>query len=137
MLGSGARASVALQNLINAGFNGTLYNGQGTSQWENAGYNLVDDNSVTPPCTSSEAGQCGLIPVSMAPSAIPNMAPTDDSDTTPMPSGAPTTTPITSAPTAKEVTVSFLEPNQLKAGIDAGQCESNVAVLFVLYCSSF
>jgi len=63
--GSGARAQIALENLLDAGFQGRLYNGQGVSQWTAAGLPLVTDvDSVTPPCTvnatASEQCQCRL-----------------------------------------------------------------------------
>jgi len=48
---SGARAQGALTILRDNGFKGNLYNGQGTSQWESAGYPLVQTDSATPPCT--------------------------------------------------------------------------------------
>lgn len=49
---SGARASVAIQRLKDElGYdNITIYNGQGTSQWTQAGYGLVFDDSVVPKC---------------------------------------------------------------------------------------
>lgn len=43
--GSGARAGRALTHLVNAGFDGPLYNGQGVGQWTAAGYELVDTPS--------------------------------------------------------------------------------------------
>ncbi|CAJ1961509.1 unnamed protein product [Cylindrotheca closterium] len=64
---SGARASVALQNMMAAGFNGTLYNGQGTNQWEDAGYSLINGDSVVPPCELNEIGQCTATAPSTAP----------------------------------------------------------------------
>jgi phage shock protein E len=48
---SGKRAAVALEILANASFVGYLYNGLGINQWQNAGYPLVMDDSVIPPCT--------------------------------------------------------------------------------------
>ena len=62
---------MALDNLIAAGFNGTLYNGKGTSQWTSAGYPLVTTDSVVPPCTTTEIGTCVAAltaePTTMAP----------------------------------------------------------------------
>jgi rhodanese-related sulfurtransferase len=49
----GERAEAAIGHLINAGFKGKLYNGQGTTQWTNAGYPLVNTTSVVPPCTTN------------------------------------------------------------------------------------
>lgn len=49
---SGSRASAAIQNLLDAGFEGTLYNGQGVSQWTDAGFDLVSTESQTPLCHS-------------------------------------------------------------------------------------
>ena len=49
---SGARAGAAIQKLLDAGYEGTLYNGQGVSQWEDAGYELVDTESINPKCSS-------------------------------------------------------------------------------------
>lgn len=51
---SGARASVAIGILRENGFKGRLWNGQGTMQWENAGYDLVTTDSFTPPCTVNQ-----------------------------------------------------------------------------------
>ena len=48
---SGSRASVALELLqTKAGFQGPLYNGQGASQWRNAGYDLIKTPSATGEC---------------------------------------------------------------------------------------
>mmetsp|Transcript_40314 Transcript_40314/g.97359 ORF Transcript_40314/g.97359 Transcript_40314/m.97359 type:complete len:652 (+) Transcript_40314:201-2156(+) len=55
---SGARARSAIQVLLNNGFQGEIYNGQGTSQWTNAGYPLVTGDSVVPPCTTSGQDSC-------------------------------------------------------------------------------
>lgn len=33
------------------GFNGTVFNGRGTSQWVSAGYDLVNDDSVDAKCS--------------------------------------------------------------------------------------
>jgi hypothetical protein len=58
-LGSGARASNALEVLLKNSFTGKLYNGQGTDEWEAVGYDLVFDvPSVNPPCTLSVEDQC-------------------------------------------------------------------------------
>lgn len=67
--GAGPRATAAIDKLIAAGFNGTLYNGQGTRQWEDAGFPLFTTDSVVPPCTKSEVGTC------VAPTDPPTMAP--------------------------------------------------------------
>jgi rhodanese-related sulfurtransferase len=50
---TGARALQAIQVLMNAGFQGNLYNGLGTEQWLAAGLPLVttDTTSVAPACT--------------------------------------------------------------------------------------
>lgn len=53
---SGGRTVNAIEILEQAGFM-NLYNGQGTSQWASAGYPLVTDASVTPPCTTDSAAQ--------------------------------------------------------------------------------
>lgn len=68
--GSGARSAVAIEVLLNNGFNGTLYNGQGIIQWTGAGYSLDFDPSVTPPCT-----------VSNSPTRDSSNSPTRDSST--------------------------------------------------------
>ena len=48
---TGARAGVAIDLMLANGFNGTIFNGRGTSQWVSAGYDLVNDDSVTPKCS--------------------------------------------------------------------------------------
>lgn len=87
--GSGARAQIALENLLDAGFQGRLYNGQGVSQWTAAGLPLVTDvDSVTPPCTvnatAGEQCQCRLESLACAEAGVPgddstSQAPGDDS----------------------------------------------------------
>jgi phage shock protein E len=57
---SGARAAVAIEHLQAAGFRGRLQNGQGTSQWTEAGYPLVTAAaapSVPALCTYNETVQ--------------------------------------------------------------------------------
>ena len=56
---TGRRAGDAIQVLMDNGFEGKLYNGQGTSQWSSAGYELVTEDSVVPNC-STGAEQCIL-----------------------------------------------------------------------------
>eukprot|EP00980_Cylindrotheca_fusiformis_P024130 scaffold11561_cov151-Cylindrotheca_fusiformis.AAC.3 len=69
LLGTGARASNALEVLLNNGFEGDLYNGRGSDDWVAAGYDLVFDvPSVEPPCTLNVTDQC--------PAAAPTAAPT-------------------------------------------------------------
>ena len=66
--GTGSRATSAIQVLLNSGFQGKLYNGQGTSQWTNAGYPLVTGDSVVPPCTTSGQDSCAAaVPPTEAP----------------------------------------------------------------------
>ena len=48
---SGARAGVAIDLMLANGFNGTVFNGRGTSQWVSAGYDLVNDDSVDAKCS--------------------------------------------------------------------------------------
>ena len=50
---SGARAETAIQILQDHGFQGTLYNGLGVNDWIDAGYSLVNESSIHPPCTFS------------------------------------------------------------------------------------
>jgi len=59
---SRARAALALKTLQDAGFVGRLYNGLSASDWTTAGYPLVTDNSVEPPCTvdTDVSEQCRL-----------------------------------------------------------------------------
>ena len=59
---SRARAAVALMALQGAGFVGRLYNGLSASDWTAAGYPLVTDDSVVPPCTADDSlsEQCRL-----------------------------------------------------------------------------
>lgn len=48
---SGGRAASVIQKLIDAGYQATLLNGQGASQWTNAGYELVKSaDSANPKC---------------------------------------------------------------------------------------
>ena len=51
---SGNRAGVAIDLLLESGFNGTIYNGLGTSQWTAAGYPLVTTESVLPKCSAKQ-----------------------------------------------------------------------------------
>lgn len=53
---SGARAGVAIQLLLDSGFNGTIYNGQGVSQWQREGYPLVTTPSALPRCSAMQGG---------------------------------------------------------------------------------
>lgn len=46
----GGRAGNVIDTLIDAGYKATLYNGQGTNQWLDAGYDLVTEGSVNPSC---------------------------------------------------------------------------------------
>ena len=52
--GSGARAQNAIHVLEDNGFDGKIYNGQGTNQWIEAGYDLVVGDSFVPPCMTGE-----------------------------------------------------------------------------------
>jgi len=45
---------VAIDLLLESGFNGTIYNGLGTSQWTAAGYPLVTTESVLPKCSAKQ-----------------------------------------------------------------------------------
>lgn len=98
-LESGARASNALQVLVDNGFEGDLYNGQGTIEWAAVGYDLVFDvPSVEPPCTLNDEDQCAAVedgvespssgPSSSA-SALPTTAPSGTTDN----NESPTVTP--------------------------------------------
>lgn len=53
---TGARAGRAISVLRANGFEGRMYNGQGTSQWTGKPYNydLVTTDSVVPPCTVNQ-----------------------------------------------------------------------------------
>ena len=58
ILESGARASRALKILLENGFQpGQLFNGLGVGNWEEAGFALVNDTSVEPPCLTDTAVQ--------------------------------------------------------------------------------
>lgn len=48
---SGNRAGVAIDLMLASGFQGTLYNGLGVSQWQEAGYPLVMTDSVLLKCS--------------------------------------------------------------------------------------
>ena len=50
---SGGRASAAIGRLIAAGFQGTILNGLGVSQYTDAGYTLVNTESVVPYCVTN------------------------------------------------------------------------------------
>ncbi|CAJ1931020.1 unnamed protein product [Cylindrotheca closterium] len=71
---SGARSRVAIQILASNGFEGQLYNAQGVNQWQAAGFPLVNDDSIVPPCTTSEDESC---PGTGSPSSSPSKAPSD------------------------------------------------------------
>ena len=56
---SGRRAGEAIVRLqTEYGFTGTLYNALGVSQWTEAGYPLVADDSTTPPCALFTCDSC-------------------------------------------------------------------------------
>jgi len=110
MLGSGGRAAAALEILIDAGFTGTLYNGQGVSQWQAAGNSLVNTDSVVPPCTKSDIGTCVSAATTEEPVEI--MIPTI----------IPTKSVATMIPTKS---VATMIPTKI-AGGDAAKSESNV-----------
>lgn len=70
-VGTGSRATSAIQVLLNSGFRGKLFNGQGTSQWTSAGYPLVTGgDSVVPPCTTSGQDSCAA--AAAPPTEAPN-----------------------------------------------------------------
>ena len=70
---SGARAGAAIQKLLDAGYKGTLYNGQGTNQWKDAGYSLVKTDSVDPKCSQMESLSSSSISKSSdPPSSLPS-----------------------------------------------------------------
>jgi phage shock protein E len=55
----GGRAGIAIDKLREMGFEGTLYNGQGTNQWVGTGYELVllqtmGDDPSPPACVSTD-----------------------------------------------------------------------------------
>jgi rhodanese-related sulfurtransferase len=69
---SGGRTINAIEILEEAGFM-NLYNGQGTSQWTSAGYSLVTDVSVVPPCTTDPAAQEQCSALEEAPTTSPTV----------------------------------------------------------------
>ena len=69
---SGGRTINAIEILEEAGFT-NVYNGQGTSQWTSAGYSLVTDESVTPPCTTDPDAQDQCSALAEAPTASPTV----------------------------------------------------------------
>lgn len=118
MCRSGARATDAITRLqTEYGFNGTIYNALGTHQWEMEGYPLVlTVESRIPPCSSTTVGTCqramtqNVVPggaggtpafsLTAMPAPSPVDAPLDDdvnatsaTNTTDLPSTAPTTKP--------------------------------------------
>jgi rhodanese-related sulfurtransferase len=65
---SGFRAGQAIGRLQTVyGFTGTLYNAQGVTQWDEAGYPLVSTDSTSPPCAASECESCSADCVADAP----------------------------------------------------------------------
>jgi len=60
---TGVRAGKAIVRLQTVyGFNGTLFNCLGVTQWTNAGYPLVQTDSVTPRCENATQCDCGCRP---------------------------------------------------------------------------
>lgn len=57
---SGTRAEAALRHLADANFSGRLFNGQGTTQWKDAGFPLVTTGSVEPECHTNPSDECYL-----------------------------------------------------------------------------
>ena len=58
---SGQAAAKGIEKLITMGFKGTILNGQGVSQWTDAGFELTaEDDAVEPVCASTEI--CALEP---------------------------------------------------------------------------
>jgi phage shock protein E len=91
---SGARAGDAITRLIAAGFQGTLYNGQGTNNWVAAGHPLVTGDSVDAPC----AGQT-------------DFCSGEEVIDTPSPTSAPTVVPVTPSPTSDPSTLPSVPPS--------------------------
>ena len=58
----GGRAKIAIDKLREMGFEGTLYNGQGTDNWMDAGYGLTMDESPEPICVSNDRCLMDVVP---------------------------------------------------------------------------
>jgi len=73
----GARATTAIEKLRAMGFEGTLYNGQGTRQWVQAGYELTLEDDVREPiCASTD-----ICATTTAADSTTTMDGTDDTST--------------------------------------------------------
>ena len=111
--GSGRRAEIAGNILLDAGFQGTIYNGQGVSQWVAAGFPLDNSPSVVPACiangtTCSDSSMpmpsaSPTIPVTPVPTLAPvmpaTMMPATPMPATPMPATPmPVTLPQSASP---------------------------------------
>ena len=121
---SGARARVAIQHLVDAGFTGPLYNGLGITQWLAAGYELVATPSRPPPCREAlgcaaaltEQDTEGSLPPSQPPSFLPTTVPSAGPTETPssLPSSLPSLSPPPSEePSSPEVEVVELTSEQV------------------------
>ena len=91
---SGARAGQAITRLIDAGFQGTLYNGLGTSGWVAAGYPLVTGDSIPAVC-AGETDFCAESESTPAPTMAPTLPMTGSPSSSPSasPSSNPTMSP--------------------------------------------
>mmetsp|Transcript_25335 Transcript_25335/g.37879 ORF Transcript_25335/g.37879 Transcript_25335/m.37879 type:complete len:198 (-) Transcript_25335:198-791(-) len=89
---SGSRAGVAIELMLESGFNGTIYNGQGVSQWTAAGYGLVNTESNAALCSVEVENVSSCSPLEAEPSA---------------PSSMPSNQPVMSSSSSAEQSFSF------------------------------
>jgi len=129
---SGNRAVGAIELLLANNFTGTIYNGLGVSQWTEAGYDLVDTDSVLPSCSqdSNEFVACDddavevpsmtpTIMESQVPSRTPTIMESQVPSRTPtiMESQAPSIAPTTREPTAPPTVSTTLTSQEFYDGI--------------------
>jgi rhodanese-related sulfurtransferase len=88
----GARATTAIEKLRAMGFEGTLYNGQGTRQWVQAGYELTLEDDVRDPI-------CASTNICATTTAAGSTTTVDDTDDTSTPIDEEEATPSTESST--------------------------------------
>jgi rhodanese-related sulfurtransferase len=134
---SGNRAGVAIDLMLASGFQGTLYNGLGVSQWQEAGYPLVMTDSILLKC--SEMSQNAVVcdkgvdeGVTEAPAIEATTAPSVvDQGATEAPAvatTAPTGVPVTQAPVDAATTAPTVVPSVEPVSIAPTVAPSSVTV---------
>lgn len=113
---SGNRARSAIWKLKDAGFKGTLLNGQGVSQWQGGGYNLVMTKSQNPPCSLVDEID-GLSTDEVEEETIEEETMEEDMDISDLTTLTPTVSP-TQNPTQSPSTIPSESPTFFPTGLE-------------------